>query len=143
MLSGVPARSRGARALRASANPTAAVGKCSAVSRLVSRRSCTRSQTRHKSSKARYLQVFLCAEWTRTTTDHAVHKALNRIRGVSMGPGASRSSILRGLPGALDGSGWVDVLKVFSRADAMMRQAAGCAGAASSLSAYVLSQAFG
>jgi hypothetical protein len=46
----------------------------------------------------------------------AIHKALNRIRAVLMGPRASRSSILRGFADALDGSGGVDVLKVFSRA---------------------------
>jgi hypothetical protein len=27
------------------------------------------------------LQAFYAPEWTRTTTDQAVHKALNRIRG--------------------------------------------------------------
>lgn len=34
-----------------------------------------------------------------------------------MGPGVSRSSSLRGVPDASDGSGRVDVLKVFSRGE--------------------------
>ncbi len=36
-----------------------------------------------------------CARVDSNTTDHTVHKALNPIRGVSMGPRASRSSVLR------------------------------------------------
>jgi hypothetical protein len=66
------------------------------------------------------LQGFSYApEWTRTTTPLTQDKALNPIRGVLMGPGASRSSILLGLPEALDRSGGVDVLKVFSELRAL------------------------
>ncbi len=54
-------------------------------------------------------------EWARTTSDYAVHKALNRIRGVLMGPGVSRLSSLLGFAGALDGLGRVDVVTVLSR----------------------------
>jgi hypothetical protein len=54
-------------------------------------------------------------EWTRTTTDHAVHKALNPIRPVQMGPGASRSSSLRGFLDALDGLDDMDVATMLPR----------------------------
>ena len=40
---------------------------------------------------------------------------LGRIQGVLMGPGVSRSSMLWGFLDASDGSGGVDVIKVFSR----------------------------
>lgn len=52
--------------------------------------------------------------------DHAVHKALNRSRVVLMGPGASRSSILRGLPDVSEGSEEMDVVTVLSREKAAM-----------------------
>ena len=53
-------------------------------------------------------------ERTRTSTDHSVHKALNRIRPPLMGPGASNPSSLRALLDASEEFGEVDVLKVFS-----------------------------
>ena len=65
--------------------------------------------------KALVSGLFYAPEWTRTTTDQAVHKALNRMRPVLMGPEASRSSSLRRFVDATDGSGGVDVLRAFSR----------------------------
>jgi hypothetical protein len=81
----------------------------------------------HARTRPRMTRYRLCTcdapEWTRTTTRVAPDKALNRIRVALMGPGASRSSSLRGFVDVSDGSGEVDVLKMFSRAGA-----AGCRG---------------
>jgi hypothetical protein len=54
-------------------------------------------------------------EWTRTTTDHAVHKALNPFHTWNMGSRASRSSIWRGFLDALDASDDVDVATMLPR----------------------------
>ena len=54
-------------------------------------------------------------EWTRTTTDQAVHKALNLIQRAEIRLPASRSSILRGFLDTLDALDGMDVARVLPR----------------------------
>lgn len=54
-------------------------------------------------------------EWTRTTTDHTVHKALNLVHGRHMRPPASRSSVLCGFADAWDASDKMTCVRDVSR----------------------------
>jgi len=66
--------------------------------------------------KTHDLQGFFYApEWTRTTTDHAVHKALNLVHGRKIRPPASRSSVLCGFADTWDASDDLSVATMLPR----------------------------
>jgi hypothetical protein len=58
---------------------------------------------------------FDAPEWTRTTTDHRVHKALNPVRKLTMRVDASKAFTLSGLLRALDAVDGTDVAKMLPR----------------------------
>ncbi len=66
--------------------------------------------------RAAICSYFYAPEWTRTTTDQAVHKALNLVRPRHIRPPASRSSILCELLDTSDASDELTFVKDLSRA---------------------------